>query len=896
MDKKLMLIDGNSILNRAYYGIGGKTLLSTSDGLYTNAVYGFLNILNKFLEEENPDYLCVAFDLKAPTFRHKEYEGYKANRKGMPEELAVQVPVMKDVLDAMNIKRVEIEGYEADDIIGSLSLFGENNNLQVVVVTGDRDALQLASRTTRIKIPTTKAGKTITNEYDYDAVLEKFGVEPVKLIDVKALMGDTSDNIPGVPGIGEKTALELIKNFGYLEELYENIDKVEKKSVKAKLEEYKDQAFLCKRLAAINRNIDYPFDIEEFKRREPDREKLYELFKRLEFNSLIAKFGLDEMPAKRNAISKTVRFIEREEDLHELVKTLYSQESISIYHLIDKIGTFESRLTGIAFSWGEDKSVYVPLNRNITEDGFFALFRELFEDEKVKKCGHDIKSFIVYLKNKGMELNGLAFDTMVGAYLINPSKETYTVAELASEYLNVDIRPIEELSGKGKNFVPYFKMDINDISSVAGLHAEILLSLWKALNILIENNGQHELYYNIELPLVEVLADMEYQGFKVNINELKDYSRELEEKIDKVTESIYQMAGEEFNINSTKQLGVILFEKLKLPVIKKTKTGYSTDAEVLEELSGKHEIIESILEYRQLVKLKSTYVEGLINVINPYTNKIHSNFNQTVTSTGRISSTEPNLQNIPVKLEIGRKIRKVFVPRDENYILMDADYSQIELRVLAHITGDENMISAFRNNLDIHTKTASEVFGVPQDEVTPAMRASAKAVNFGIVYGIGDFSLAKDLGITRKQARNYIDQYLNKYPKVKEYMHNIVEKAKEQGFVTTLFNRRRYLPELKSKNFTVRSFGERIAMNTPIQGSAADIIKIAMVKVYKRLKSENLKSRLILQVHDELLIETLISEKEQVAKILKESMENAADLLVPLSVEVKYGKNWYEAK
>ncbi|MCX8130146.1 MAG: DNA polymerase I [Clostridia bacterium] len=900
-NRKLMIIDGNSILNRAFYGLQGKQLLATSEGLYTNAVYGFLNILYKYLDEENPGYLCVAFDLKAPTFRHKEYDGYKANRKGMPQELAVQVPVIKDVLDAMNIKRLEVEGYEADDIIGSISLCAEKDGLEVVVVTGDRDSFQLASKTTRIKMPTTKAGKTETEEYDYDRVMGKYGVTPDEFIDVKGLMGDTSDNIPGVPGIGEKTALELIKKFSKIENLYENIDQVEKKGVKEKLEANKELAFLSKRLATINRFVPGLCGVDELKRTEFDGERLYEIFKRLEFRSLIEKLKLGQTAPVSAAISKEITCIFSVEKLRIIRENISSSKECAIFYLMDKNVAFSERLSGVAVSWAKDVSCYIGFRdvcgkSCLTQEEFLNEFRLVFEDESIKKYGHDLKSLIVYLKKNGIEFKGLAFDTMIGAYLINPSRETYRVAELSEEYLKINIEPIEELSGKGKNFVPFSEMPVEKLSAVAGIHSEVVFNSVKVLNGLIVENGQEKLYYDIELPLVEVLADMEYWGFRIDKKGLKEFAVELEEKINLLTSDIFRLAGEEFNINSTKQLGVILFEKIGLPIIKKTKTGYSTDAEVLEQLAEKHEIVSKILEYRQMVKLKSTYVEGLLNVINTETGKIHSSFNQTVTVTGRISSTEPNLQNIPIKLEMGRKIRKVFVPSSESYILSDADYSQIELRVLAHITSDENMIYAFKNNEDIHTTTASQVFGVPKSEVTSLMRSRAKAVNFGIVYGIGDFSLSKDLGITRKEARRYIDGYLDKYPNVRQYMHDIVEQGKQFGFVNTLFGRRRYLPELQSSNFNIRSFGERIAMNTPIQGSAADIIKIAMVKVYKELRKRELNSRLILQVHDELIIETHKDEKEEVAAILKESMESAADLQVPLSVDVKFGSNWYETK
>ncbi len=899
-NEKLMIIDGNSILNRAFYGLQGAQLLATSDGLYTNAVFGFLNILHRYLEEEKPQYLCVAFDLKAPTFRHKEFEGYKAQRKGMPPELAVQMPVIKEVLDAMNIKRLEYEGYEADDILGSVSLCAENRGMESVVVTGDRDSLQLASDRTRIKIPTTRGGKTETDEFDSQRVMEKYGVTPTQFIDVKGLMGDTSDNIPGVPGIGEKTAISLIQKFGSIENIYENLDQVEKKSVREKLEANRELAFQSKWLATIERNIKDVCNLEELKRREVDSEQLYELFKRLEFKSFIEKFRLHP-PAETQAevvqdIMGRVDCIRQLEHLKE-VKALMSQAgAFSVLYLIDKVETFSNKLVGIAFSWAEGQAIYVTLGDCLSEDVFLNEFKDVFENENIKKYGHDLKNLIVYLRNNGISLKGLAFDTMIASYILNPSRDTYTIAELAEEYRKKTIEPIENLVGKGKGFTPYSAMELDKLSSVVGAHVEAIGALQPLLESILKENGQTELYYEIELPLVEVLAEMEFWGFRVNTEDLRSFSAELTGKIQILEQEIYQMAGEVFNINSPKQLGAILFEKLGLPIIKKTKTGYSTDAEVLEQLSDKSEVVSKIVEYRQLVKLKSTYAEGLLSVINPVTGKIHSSFNQTVTATGRISSTEPNLQNIPIKLEMGRKIRRVFVPSDENYLLADADYSQIELRVLAHITSDENMISAFQNNEDIHTTTASQIFGVPKEQVTPYMRSGAKAVNFGIVYGIGDFSLSKDLGITRKEARKYIDGYLDKYPGVKKYMHDTVEEGKSRGYVSTMFSRRRYLPELQSSNFNLRSFGERVAMNMPIQGSAADIIKIAMVKVYQALKELHLKSRLILQVHDELIIETHRDEKEQVATILKDCMEKAVDLRVPLLVEVKTGSNWYETK
>jgi DNA polymerase-1 len=688
----------------------------------------------------------------------------------------------------------------------------------------------------------------------------------------------------------------LIQEFGSIEELYERIDEVSKNSVKEKLISGKDMAFMSKGLATIYRDMDI-CDLDSLHVNEPDREKLKDLFDRLEFRSLKVKYGLDKIENTSDKVGEETYSVSVLDinGLSDYLTSLKSGGKISFYTLFDKHG-FSSTVSGIAMTADSKKIVFVSVEDNRDEEKLVEALKPFFEDEKIIKYTHDVKSLYLYLHRKGIVLKAAEFDTLLAAYLDEPSSSSYDIDKLARIYLGKEVKSTEDVLGKGKSAKSYRDLGIEEKSSLAASYVSCIYSFVEVLSKKIEETNQHELYYNIELPLAKVLSDMEFHGFKVNVNDLLVYSGELDAKI-KVTErTIYEQAGENFNINSPKQLGVILFEKLGLPVIKKTKTGYSTDAEVLEQLMDKHEIVENITNYRQLMKLKSTYVEGLMAVINPETGKIHSSFNQTIASTGRISSTEPNLQNIPIKLELGRKIRKVFVPTDSSYSLVDADYSQIELRVLAHIADDANMIKAFTDNEDIHTSTAAKVFGVAPEDVTPKMRSNAKAVNFGIVYGIGDFSLSRDLGITRKEARAYIDGYLDKYPGVRDYMKNIVAFGKEHGFVTTMFNRRRYLPELKSSNFNIRSFGERIAMNTPIQGSAADIIKIAMVKVYNALENGGFKSRLILQVHDELIIETAKNEEAQVKEILKNCMEQAVSLKVPLTVDVKSGSNWYESK
>lgn len=874
--KNLLIIDGNSIINRAFYGI---RLLTNKHGLCTNAIYGFLKIMFKHMEELNPDYICVAFDLKAPTFRHKMYTGYKAQRKGMPEELRMQMPVMKEVLRAMNIAILEKEGFEADDIIGTVSRICDEEKIRCNILTGDRDDLQLASDNTNVLLTITKMGSTTTTVYSGSAVCEEYGVTPAEFVDVKALMGDSSDNVPGVKGIGEKTAFGYIQKFKSIEALYENLDdEIVKPAARKKLEEGKDMAFLSKKLCTIDRNVELGATTEDFVRKEYNTEKLTELFINLEFNAFLKEIA-----------SANMKEINAEAELDIIGKdALRSLISETEGQLVYRMYTENGKAVGFAFK--QEGKVYF-----CKEEGFVSSLKDVFENTGITKVSNNIKESILTLASHGICFEDGYFDIGIGAYIINPARSAYDTAGISIDLLSEALASEKDILGSGKNKKTVAELDDKSLRLYVGGELCAIEKLAQYEKEKIFENGQNELMYNIELPLINVLAQMEINGFKIDKDALKEFTDSLNSRIEELESEIYSLAGEKFNINSTKQLGVILFEKLGLKVIKKTKTGYSTDAAVLEKLSGSHSIIDKILEYRRAAKLKSTYGDGLLAFINPKTGRIHSSFNQTVTATGRISSAEPNLQNIPMRREEGREIRKMFVPKSDDYILIDADYSQIELRILAHIANDETMIEAFRAGEDIHASTAAKVFGVEKDEVTPLLRSRAKAVNFGIVYGMGEYSLSQDLHISVKEAKAYIESYFEKYKNVKKYLDDTVAKAKRDGYVTTLFGRRRYIPEIASSNFMTRSFGERVAMNTPIQGTAADIIKIAMVNVYRELKSRNLKSHLILQVHDELIIETAIGEEDEVETLLKECMTKAANLKTTLLAETGRGANWYDA-
>lgn len=882
MSEKIVLIDGHSILNRAFYGLPD---LTNSEGLHTNAVYGFLNILFRTLEEEQPQYLAVAFDVHAPTFRHQMYADYKGTRKPMPSELREQVPMLKEVLRAMDIELVEKAGYEADDILGTLAERCEKKGMEVTVVSGDRDILQLASDRIMIRMPKTVRGKTTIENYHAKEVMERYQVEPKQIIELKALMGDTSDNIPGIPGVGEKTATKLIVEYGSIENAYVHVEEIRPNKAKESLKNNYDLAVMSKKLATIDTNAPVECDLEHAKIRNLYTEEAYEMFRRLDFKNLLGRF--DSAAVKE----QDSLFIRVETDLEE-AEALLKQAAVQPAVGLELLESTAHEILGLAVAWekdGEPEVCYIPTSETVTVGFLKEKTEELFAAVK-KVCVMDIKKLLKNVKNIRPEQ---VFDAGIAAYLLNPLKNTYTYDDLAKEYLQVYLPSTEEIFDTAK--LP----DLAAVSDeLAGCYAgNMAYAVYRVREIMeqrLEAKGMSRLYQEIEIPLAFTLADMEDAGIRVEAEELKAYGERLQVRIGELEEKIYQEAGETFNINSPKQLGVILFEKLQLPGGRKTKSGYSTAADVLEKLAPDHPIVSDILEYRQLAKLKSTYADGLSAFIGP-DGRIHSTFNQTITATGRISSTEPNLQNIPVRMELGRLIRKVFLPAD-GCVFIDADYSQIELRVLAHMSGDEKLIAAYRQAEDIHRITASEVFHVPFDEVTPLQRRNAKAVNFGIVYGISSFGLSQDLSISRKEAQQYIEKYFETYPGIKGFLDGCVEQAKEQGYSVTMFGRRRPVPELKSSNFMQRSFGERVAMNAPIQGTAADIIKIAMIRVNERLKREQLRARLLLQVHDELLIEAPLEEVDQVQRILEEEMTHAADLKVKLEIDMHTGNSWYEAK
>ena len=930
---KLLLIDGNNIMNRAFYGIMNSKLLQTKDGKYTNAIYGFLSILFKVTEELKPDYLAVTFDLKTPTFRHNLYKEYKAGRQPAPQELIDQMPEIKKVLECMNIPVLEMEGYEADDLMGTYAKMGEKEGLEVVILSGDRDTFQLISDDNIIvKIPRTKMGKTEVEDFNEKKIKDVYGIKPIQFIEIKGLQGDSTDNIPGVPGVGEKTALKIIQEYESIDKLYKEIENGKAENIKGKTREKiienRELAELSKKLGTIDINVPVEKSIDDLKIKEWDRNKVLQKFEELSFNRFIEKFNLYENGSTAlgntevKSLSQSISDLYKIEKIDfgselELLKSKIRDEKKIIYYLSSKqnnesFNTIKEEIDSISI-WINDKVYYLK----ITEiDKFAKYFKDIFEDSSIKKYGYELKKNYVLLHDIGIEMKELDFDIEIAAYLLNPTQSKFEINYLADTYLDINMTRVLSNSGietkqTNKQINLFDKLQAEDDSNEDMLEeyrntfsVYIIYKLLEILQKKLDEINGTKLFNEIEMPTSKVLAKLQCNGMNCNKDELISFGSTMKVELEKLTKEIYDLAGQEFNINSTKQLGKVLFEDLKLPAQKKTKSGYSTDVETLESLVSIHPIVDKILEYRGLMKLNSTYVEGLIPYINEKTGKIHSTFNQTITATGRISSSDPNLQNIPTRYELGKQLRKVFKASD-GYIFIDADYSQIELRVLAHISQDKVMLEAFKNSIDIHKQAASMVLNKPVDEVTKEERSRAKAVNFGIIYGISAFGLSKQIGTTRKVADEYIKSYLEKYSGIDEYMKSVVNKAKENGYAETLYGRRRYIPELQSRNFSVREFGKRAAMNTPIQGTAADIMKIAMVKLNKELEYMNsdeyvakgnkkLDAKLVLQVHDELILEVKEEQKEEAKELLKRCMESAVELSLPLEVDVEEGKTWYD--
>lgn len=893
-NRRLVVIDGNSIINRAYYAI--QKPMITKDGLYTQGVYGFLNILQRIRKDYEPGYLVVAFDRKAPTFRHKEYADYKAGRKKMPLELSMQLPLLKDILEAMRIRVLEIDGFEADDIIGTVARKAEEENFEPLIITGDKDALQLATQVTKVII--TRKGISEFEVFDYDAMLERYGFSPEQFIDLKGLMGDPSDNIPGIPGVGEKTAQKLILEYGSVENLIRNTDKIENAKLKQKVEENAQLALMSRRLAEINTNVPIDISPEDYIEEDPEYGKLIELYKKLEFNSFLKKLEIPEETKKTSLAAETEKeelpqpiVIDNIQRFEVLEKNLVPGELVAIKVFSDKNHKAKPYMTGVSLSAG-GRYFYV----DCTVEAIRNRLKSMISATKLRYLGHNLKDdYYVLLSQDLMNWEPeTAYDTAVAQYLLQPGRSSYDFATLVLEYFHQDIaaHDTHETNEEQLDFLEQKQTDY------PGLGAGWCSALFKLRSLQLKNlekEGLLPVFEQIEMPLVGTLAHMETQGISVDRDELIKAGLSLTERIKTISTQIYSKAGREFNINSPKQLAEVLFDELGLQAGKKTKTGYSTNAEILERLRGEHEIVELILEYRTLSKLNGTYVEGLLPMIHA-DGKIHAHFQQTVAATGRISCTEPNLQNIPIKQEIGRQLRKAFIPESKDCILVGADYSQIELRILAHLSEDPALITAFHKGADIHRATAARVFGVAESEVTPIQRSNAKAVNFGVIYGMSSFGLSSELNITKKKAELYIEEYFRKHAKVKEFMDQKVAECRKNGYVTTIMNRKRPIPEINASNYIQRQAGERLAMNSPIQGSAADIIKMAMIRCHKQLLDEGLKSRLILQVHDELIIQARLEEIERVKVILKDNMESAIKLKVPLSVEVTVGENWYLLK
>lgn len=879
-NNKLVLIDGNSIIYRAFFAL---PLLNNDKGVYTNAVYGFTTMLFRILEEEKPTHMLVAFDAGKTTFRHKTYKEYKGGRQKTPPELSEQFPLVRELLDAFHISHYELDQYEADDIIGTLAREGNEKDWDVTVISGDKDLLQLVSD--KVTVNLTRKGISEVDAYTPEYLQEKMGVSPQQIIDMKALMGDSSDNIPGVPGIGEKTAVKLLKEYNTLDNVYSHLAALTGKKMKENLTNHKKDAYMSKELATIDLNTPVEIKLEDVNYEGFETNKVRTLFKDLEFNSLLRKLTTDETQDEEDE-SEELREIDYE--IVDTIKTsmFTGNEAIFVEMLTDNY--HQAPIEGLGLV-NEEKAYFIPTDIALKSD----VFKSWAEDSSKKKIAFDTKKAVVAFLNQNIRLDGIVFDMLLASYLLNPSENNHSLPAIANRVGKKNVMFDEEVYGKGA------KLSIPEQSILAEhvvRKTKLLYELKEDIEIELKNNEQYELLKELEMPLALILGEVEHRGISVNLERLKEMGIELRQRLANIESEVYDLAGEEFNLNSPKQLGIVLFENLKLPVIKKTKTGYSTAADVLEKLEDKHEIIPKILLYRQLGKLQSTYIEGLIKVVDSDTHKIHTRFNQALTQTGRLSSVEPNLQNIPIRLEEGRKIRQAFIPSRKEWVIFAADYSQIELRVLAHIAQDEKLITAFKDDIDIHTQTAMDVFHLEKEKIDANMRRQAKAVNFGIVYGISDYGLSQNLGITRKEAKQFIDRYFNSYPGVTKYMDDIVQEAKHQGYVTTLMNRRRYLPEIISRNFNLRSFAERTAMNTPIQGSAADIIKKAMIDLYEKLRDEKMDARILLQVHDELILEAPQTEIEKLKTIVPDVMENTVQLDVPLKVDHSYGKSWFDAK
>lgn len=879
--KKLFLIDGNSFCYRAFYAIRS---LSNSKGQPTNAVYGFVTMMRKIVEDNKPDMLAVAFDMKGPTFRHKKFEDYKIHRKPMPDDLVSQMHYIKEAVRAYNIPIFELQGYEADDVLATLAVSAEDHDIDTFIVTGDKDALQLVGE--HIKVFSTHKEGLI---YDAAKVKEAYGVPPDRMVDIMGLMGDATDNIPGVPGIGEKTAVELLAEFGSLDNLYKNIDKVKGEARKKTLTENEKLAYLSKELAVLDAKVPIKIDFKELELQKPDEGKLLKLFKELEFKSFVKEL------TPKGELKSTYKLIDSEKEFEKLLKDLDSEKEFAFDTETTSEDPMRARLVGISFSWDIGKAFYVPFNGSLKPEAILDALKPVLEDAKIKKIGQNIKYEYVVLANHGIGLKGVSFDTMVGSYLCNPSKLNHNLEDISIEFLGHKMTTsIEELIGKGKGAITMDRVDIDKVSAYCCEDSDVTLRLKSVIEKSIAEKGLRELFDKVEIPLIPVLGTMERSGVSIDKGYLGKLSGEMEKKLDILTKKIYKIAGEEFNINSPKQLSKILFEKLKLPVIKRTKTGISTNEDVLMKLASKHELPKSLIEYRELAKLKSTYVDSLPELINPDTGKVHTSFNQTVTATGRLSSSDPNLQNIPIKTDEGKKIRRAFIASANDSLLLSADYSQIELRVLAHFSGDKQLAKAFKEGLDIHTYTASLVFGIGEKEVSSEMRGMAKTVNFGIIYGMSPYGLSQSLGIEVDKAKEFIDSYFARYPDVKRYMDGLIEAARKDGYVVTILGRRRYIPEINSPDMRMRQFAERTAVNTPIQGTAADIIKVAMISIEENLEKKGLSSKMIMQVHDELVFDCPKKEISEVYKIVKHGMEDVIKLNVPVEAHIEVGKNWLE--